>query len=319
MMSLVIAIERIARHRALKHVNRLLVAAIALSCLLSVREVVNIAFTDHTPPAQTGKAGAKAAGKVAPLSNYNKAVSNNPFGIKGQTLSTITRQQLSSAEDAQEASVTPTVEIKLLGTVAWSDGFGYVFVSEGGSEQKMYKSSQEISGAGTIAAVFPELVQMEFNGQSYEVLLEEFTEGNGKSKAKASRKRPASGTPRDRKGGGKDFSQFARRTGDNEFVVSKQAIDESIQNPQNVLTDARLLPNMEGGKQNGFKVSEIKPNGLYQHLGLKNGDVLLEINSFKLASPESALQAFTALQGASSIKIELKRGGKNISLKYNIR
>jgi general secretion pathway protein C len=256
---------------------------------------------------------------LKPLSHYAPAIANNVFGIQGQNLSTITGEQLK--QDIAPAQVSPTVTFRLMGTVAWSDTTGYAFVIESGSEQKLYKNGKVIPGAGILKEIYPESVVMEFNGNEYEVLLEKFIDkaSSGAATGKAQRPGRAANKRRRPAAGGKDFSQFARRTGENEFVVSKRAIDESIQNPQNILTDARLLPNMNKGAQRGFKVSEIKRGGLYEHLGLLNGDILLAVNDFKLSSPESALQAFTTLQGSSSIKLNIERRGKKIELKYNIR
>ena len=313
-MSVTAIIERMARHKALRYINYAFMAALLISCLLAVRETVSM-FTASSGQSVSGAeadSGDATADKLATkaLSHYAPAVSNNVFAIEGQSLTTITGEQLNKAAPVE---VNPTVLITLLGTVAWADATGYAFVIESGTEQKMYKSGQDIPGAGVLSEIYPDLVVMDFNGKTYEVQLQGTEDG-------AKPARPDRGRRKDRgRKTGKDFSQFARRTGENEYVVSKRAIDESIQNPQNILTDARLLPNMVAGAQKGFRVLEIKRGGLYENLGLANGDVLLAINDFRLSSPESALQAFTTLQGASSIKLEVERAGKKISLKYNIR
>jgi len=329
-MSLTAIIERIARNQYLRHVNYALIAALVLASLLATREAVKLlAGTPGRKAVLLSNAGnntgmANAAGpegKTSPLSHYADAIEKNVFGIEGQSLSTITREQLDAAsvEKQQPTQATPTVKFRLMGTVAWSDATGYAFVIESGAEQKLYKNGQDIPGAGILKEVYPESVVMDFGGNSYEVVLESFTGDEAASAGTmASRRSPGRSKPRVARAG-KDFSQFARRTGENEYVVNKRAIDESIQNPQNVLTDARLLPNMAGGAQNGFRISEIKRGGLYETLGLQNGDILLAVNDFQLASPESALQAFTTLQGSSSIKLDVQRRGKKLKLQYNIR
>jgi len=328
-MSYTSIIERIARNQYLRHINYALIAALVLASLLAARETIKLLA--GTPGQRPGLSDAgnepgisNAAGppgRPKKLSHYADAIEKNVFGIKGQTLSAITREQLNadSSAEKQSAQAAPSVTFKLMGTVAWSDASGYAFVIESGSEQKLYKNGQDIPGAGTLKEVYPESVVMDFGGSSYEVEIESFT---GKKPAAAGAqpsRRPRGGRKPAVARAGKDFSQFARRTGENEYVVNKRAIDESIQNPQNVLTDARLLPNMAGGAQNGFRISEIKRGGLYETLGLQNGDILLSVNDFKLASPESALQAFTTLQGSSAIKLDVERRGKKLKLKYNIR
>lgn len=329
-MTLSPLIERFAGHQALKYVNYSLGAMLVFSTLFTVREAVNTFFMGDVPELSSeAKAPASAADKKPgsrTLSRFAPAVSNNVFGIAGQELTEISAESagtIDAAQNAGPAQTAPEVAISLLGTVAWADNTGYAFVHGSDREQQMYKSGQEIPGAGILTEVYPDRVVMEYADNQYEVLLDELKESSDssarRSRANISRASKNKRVKDTRKTGGKDFSKFARRTGKNEFAVSKRAIDETINNPQNVLTDARLLPNTVGGAQKGFKVTEIKSGGLYEHLGLTNGDILLAVNKFKLDSPESALQAFTTLQGASKINIELERRGKKIDLKYNIK
>jgi general secretion pathway protein C len=86
-----------------------------------------------------------------------------------------------------------------------------------------------------------------------------------------------------------------------------------------MLTDARLLPNIVNGRQEGFAMSEVRSGGLYHTLGLRNGDVLLRVNDFDISSTESGLQAFTALKGMDRIKLDMLRNGQRMSLTCIIR
>ena len=85
------------------------------------------------------------------------------------------------------------------------------------------------------------------------------------------------------------------------------------------MTDARLLPSIKDGKVEGFKVSEVKPNGIFGTVGIKDGDVLLRINDFAIDSPDKAIQSFVTLKGQSRIKLDLIRDGQPTTLNYDIR
>jgi len=69
----------------------------------------------------------------------------------------------------------------------------------------------------------------------------------------------------------------------------------------------------------GFKVSEVKPAGLFAMIGLRNGDPLLKINDFAIDSPDRAMQSFVSLKGQSRIKLDLVRDGQPVTLTYDIR
>jgi general secretion pathway protein C len=86
-----------------------------------------------------------------------------------------------------------------------------------------------------------------------------------------------------------------------------------------MMTDARLKPNITDGKEEGYVLSEVKTGGIYQSLGLQDGDVLLRINDYDISNPERALQAFTALKGLERVQIDLIRSGSKMTMTYQIK
>jgi general secretion pathway protein C len=85
------------------------------------------------------------------------------------------------------------------------------------------------------------------------------------------------------------------------------------------MTDARLLPSSRDGKVDGFRVSEVRPSGVFSMVGIKNGDLLQRVNDFPIDSPEKAIQSFVSLKGQSRIKLDLVRDGQPTTLNYDIR
>ena len=111
---------------------------------------------------------------------------------------------------------------------------------------------------------------------------------------------------------------MVRRIDDDTFRLSKESIREALQNPEQIMTEARLLPYLEEGEQKGFIVRELKRGGIYEALGLRNGDIILKVNELPLESPDSALQAFGALRGLSRVRLEIIRGGRKRAILYHI-
>jgi general secretion pathway protein C len=101
--------------------------------------------------------------------------------------------------------------------------------------------------------------------------------------------------------------------------VDRDAVDAALLNPRQIMTDARLIPNTVEGKQEGFMVREVRPEGVYAKLGLRNGDVLLRVNEFSISDPETALQVFTALKGMERVELDILRNGSRMTLTYLIR
>ena len=103
-------------------------------------------------------------------------------------------------------------------------------------------------------------------------------------------------------------------------MVDRIAVEESISSPERLLRDARMLPHYNANKvQEGFTLSEVKPGGIYDTLGLKNKDILLGVNGLELSDPASALQAFTAIKGTNKIEVDILRNNSPMTLRYNLR
>lgn len=102
-------------------------------------------------------------------------------------------------------------------------------------------------------------------------------------------------------------------------IIDQRALHAALDNIGQAMSDARLLPSLKDGKVEGFRISEIRPQGVFAAVGLKNGDVLMKINEFPIDSPEKAIQSFMTLKGQNRIKLDLMRDGAPSTLTYDIR
>jgi general secretion pathway protein C len=110
-----------------------------------------------------------------------------------------------------------------------------------------------------------------------------------------------------------------KKIAENKYVVSQSELEKTLTNLNDVAMQARIVPNFEDGKANGFKIFNIKANSIYEKIGLKNGDVIQKINGFEINSPDKAFEVYQKLKDARAINIEIKRGGSNMTLDYTIR
>ena len=112
---------------------------------------------------------------------------------------------------------------------------------------------------------------------------------------------------------------LASQVGAGSFVVDQRALNAALDNIGQAMTDARLLPSMKDGKVEGFRATEVKPQGIFGTIGIKNGDILLRMNDFPIDSPEKAIQSFATLKGQSRIRLDLIRDGQPVTFNYDIR
>jgi len=99
--------------------------------------------------------------------------------------------------------------------------------------------------------------------------------------------------------------------------ISKTVADHARANLSSLLQTARMVPQVENGKTVGFKLVELKNGSLLEKVGLRVGDLLVEINQLKLNSPGKALQIFQQLREAENITLGLLRNGKPKTFEYS--
>lgn len=85
-----------------------------------------------------------------------------------------------------------------------------------------------------------------------------------------------------------------------------------------ILRQARVVPSMKRGKTIGFQISRISPGSFYEKIGLQNGDVIMRVNSRKLANIDWLFKLYGKLGSHRNISIDLYRSGKVLTLNYDI-
>ncbi|MBI3584174.1 MAG: PDZ domain-containing protein [Nitrospinae bacterium] len=116
-----------------------------------------------------------------------------------------------------------------------------------------------------------------------------------------------------------DLSPLSKKVGEKEWVIDQRAIFKALEDMSQVLTDARLTPNVAEGKVEGFRITEIKHRGIFDAIGLKNGDVLIKVNNYDIDTPEKAIQVISGIKGETRVNLDLMRDGQRVSFNYQIR
>ena len=223
---------------------------------------------------------------------YETLLHTNPFGV-----SAVSTKDASAGADEAVLS-----DLKLMGTIAGRTRRGYaVFVGKDG-KQAMFKTGESVFGAGELTAVEEYQASIRRNGKLIKITLVNMV---------------APGEMASLKGGG--ASGPVRSLGNGEYSIDQKALQYALDNPTQIMMDAKLIPNMTQDKQEGFVLREVRKSGIYDNLGMQNGDVLLRINSFSISNPENALQAFTALRGMDKIQLDIIRDKNRMVMNYQIR
>ena len=203
------------------------------------------------------------------------------------------------------AAPPPTVsDLTLLGTAVGSFRETFALVAKGSShEERVFRLGDTVFSAGPLVAVKKDVAEILVGGKRIKILT-----------PSAVAEAAAQSAPAPPPAGG-----LAASAGAGNYVVDQRALNAALDNIGQAMTDARLLPSVKDGKVEGFRASEVKPQGIFGTIGIKNGDVLLRMNDFPIDSPEKAIQSFASLKGQSRIKLDLIRDGQPTTFNYDIR
>ena len=286
--------------RSLLAVNFALSALLALTCVMFARDIITFSLPNAAPQAPAAfKNMAPAPGVKGPsaLSDYSVVAEKNVFGFPPMAVTPL----------AARSAALAAGPLSLIGTV--SGAWDYAVFMEDSGKQLLYRAGQNVPGLGLLKSVNKKSATLRTAGGDVKIPIKDIATIVPGGNAPASLSSP----------GNPPGSQVIASEGPGSYVLDKEAVQNVIKNPTRILADARLLPNIINGTQEGFSVNEVKPGGFFSKLGLRNGDVLLKVNNSEISGPDMALRAFTALQGLDRVDLDIIRDGRKMSLVYQIR
>ena len=101
------------------------------------------------------------------------------------------------------------------------------------------------------------------------------------------------------------------------FRFKRAYVNQQLANLNALLNDARVIPIEQDGKP-WFIFDFVREGSIYEKLGLKNKDVIVQINGFTVDSLPKALKLFEALQLEEKITLRIKREGQLTDFQYFI-
>ncbi|MBJ6799519.1 type II secretion system protein N [Geomonas propionica] len=280
------------------------VAALIAADLLSVK--IAALYPRNAQKQVAAQAAATPAGSQDLLS-FAPILERGLFGKATQGKLTPLQQQAAAGPAAVAPPPAAVGDLVLLGTAVGSFRETFALVLKNSShEERVFKLGDTVFSAGPLVSVKKDVAEILVGGKRIKIL----TPMAAAAEAAVTPVVAPTVVP----GGG-----MAATTGAGNYVIDQRALNAALDNIGQAMTDARLLPSIKDGKVEGFRASEVKPQGIFGTVGIKNGDVLLRMNDFPIDSPEKAIQSFASLKGQSRIKLDLIRDGRPTTFNYDIR
>ena len=276
--------------RAILTINIVLGLLLLTAVLFFVRDTLSLAVSKKATVVKAEKKTQRIARRQ--LQDYAPLMRSNPFGFPAGELTLVS---------AASSSAVSQTDFSLIGTISGKKGSSYAIFSDKTGKQDIFKPGDNVFGLGTLKEVGTYNVIVKSGSREIDIPFSDIT------------------IMKEIKPSETTTSGFGKRTGASSYVIDQQRVQQALEKPDQLMTEARFVPNIVEGKQQGFVLREVKPGGIYQSLGLQNGDVLLRINEYAISSPDTALQAITALRGIDRVQLDVIRNGSKMTMTYQIR
>lgn len=252
----------------------------------------------------------------------------------------ISRRDLfnSVAPTPEEAPPTPPpkpteLRLRLWGVAVRDTGDSYCIIEDLTTrQQELYRVNDVVAQVATVKKVEWQRVILERDGVEEILQLEDPTavassvprvgaRGGARSVAARARSRAANNRSDDSGGGGGPAGSDIKveQLGDGEYEIARDEVDAALDNMSQLFTQVRAVPHFQGGKSTGFRLFAIRQGSLFDKIGLRNGDIIQEINGNDISDPSRALGLFNQLRNESNITARIIRNKEEKTLSYRLR
>ncbi|OQX64826.1 MAG: hypothetical protein B5M55_05405 [Desulfococcus sp. 4484_242] len=237
-----------------------------------------------------------------PLSFFHVITDRNLFGSEEKTTDQM--------KDEEVEGLEPTsLNVVLLGTVAGDqDNARAVIEDTEKRKQGLYKVGDSIQDA-VVKKILREKVILRVGDRDEILTMKE--PSSAKEEKTKFRRRPDGGYHR------AVSPRFSGRQ--STIMVSRSDIQESMRNINELLSQARIQPHYRNGNPGGVRISRIQRGSIFSKLGLRNGDVVEEINGNPLTRAEDIFSLYERLKSGDQASLQITRRGRKKTLTYKFR
>jgi type II secretion system protein C len=97
------------------------------------------------------------------------------------------------------------------------------------------------------------------------------------------------------------------------IIVSKKTFNEYVNNFNKIWQNIGIIK-----AKRGYSITYIKPGSIFEKIGLKKGDVLLEVNGRKLKSDADAWNLYKHAKEFNNFEIKILRNNKERIVEYEV-
>jgi general secretion pathway protein C len=108
-------------------------------------------------------------------------------------------------------------------------------------------------------------------------------------------------------------------TSPTQVVLDRVTVDEIFDHEHELVSDVRIVPEQEAGTVVGLRIFGAPPDSLLGALGIKNGDRVQTVNGRDVTDGDTARAMLAELPKAKHVTVVLNRGGRDMTLDYDVK
>lgn len=240
-----------------------------------------------------------------PMADYKRIVARNIFNSSTEAAAAPLPAKKVDIEKLKETDL----KLKLWGTVTGQNGQTYAVIEDTKvREQNLYRAGDSIQKA-IVKLILREKVVLSVDDRDEILAMEEIMGRQRGSRPPIRSSSSAASTAPAKM----PVSRYPRK-----ITLQGEQIEKALENLGDLMEQATFRPHVEDGQPAGITISGIKPNAIFRKMRLRNGDIITGINDSSIQSVEDAVKVFEDLSSGSSIKLQIKRRGREQTLDYSI-
>lgn len=211
------------------------------------------------------------------------------------------------------------LDLSLKGIIARRDSDRKLaLIAQGGGKEEVYWLGDRIADAEIVGIEARRVVLLRDNIRETLTLEEAKLHkdaSNGRRQAP-----PVAGAPRPREQAQVGASNWGvARLSERQRVVARAALDQHLGSLPSLLRQAKAVPYLSNGEPAGFRVVDIDKGSVFEDLGLRQEDVIVAVNGVSVRNIQEALAAYRSFRSAEAVRLDLLRGGREVSLDFSIQ
>lgn len=95
--------------------------------------------------------------------------------------------------------------------------------------------------------------------------------------------------------------------------IDRTELDRMLE-PTALMRQARIVPSITDSGTRGLRIYAVRPGGLFETLGVRNGDTLLSIDGHSLVDGQLPVAQYEPLADRDFVDLELDRAGSSVRI-----